>query len=104
MAKRTGCDYVKFQKRDIETVYTKEFLSEKRESPWGKTQRDQKEGLEFNREEYDAIDDYCKKINIKWPNDLLFNNQKFCGILQEVIHLNKKDFLQNTISIIFSIT
>lgn len=66
MAKRTGCDYVKFQKRDIDTVYTKEFLAEKRESPWGKTQRNQKEGLEFNREEYDIIDDYCKKINIKW--------------------------------------
>ncbi len=66
MAKRTGCDYVKFQKRDIETVYTNEFLAEKRDSPWGKTQRDQKEGLEFNREEYDIIDNYCKKLNFKW--------------------------------------
>ena len=66
MAKRTGCDYVKFQKRDIETVYTKEFLAEKRESQWGNTQRDQKEGLEFNADEYDIIDKYCKKLDIKW--------------------------------------
>ena len=43
----SGCDAVKFQKRSIDKVYTKEFLKEKRVSPWGATQRDQKEGLEF---------------------------------------------------------
>ena len=34
-----------------------------------------------------------KKIKIKWPNDLLFNKQKFCGILQEVIKFNNFDYL-----------
>ena len=34
-----------------------------------------------------------KKIKIKWPNDLLFNNQKFCGILQEVIRFNNIEYL-----------
>ena len=34
-----------------------------------------------------------KKIKIKWPNDLLFNKEKICGILQEVITFNKKDYL-----------
>ena len=56
-----GCDAVKFQKRDINEVYTKQFLDSNRESPWGKTQREQKEGLEFNQEQYEEIDKYCKK-------------------------------------------
>ena len=34
-----------------------------------------------------------KKIKIKWPNDLLFNKRKFCGILQEVIKLGNFDYL-----------
>lgn len=59
-------DAVKFQKRDIDTVYSKEFLDGPRESPWGKTQRDQKNGLEFGREEYNEIDSYCKSLNISW--------------------------------------
>lgn len=35
VAKDVGCDAVKFQKRDINIVYTKEFLDSPRESPWG---------------------------------------------------------------------
>ncbi len=66
IAKKCGCDAVKFQKRDIETVYTKEELDKPRESPWGKTQREQKNGLEFSESEFDEIDSYCKKINIEW--------------------------------------
>ncbi len=66
MAKRAGCDAVKFQKRDINEVYTKEFLSGLRESPWGKTQLDQKKGLEFSFENYREIDSYCKKKEIIW--------------------------------------
>lgn len=34
-----------------------------------------------------------KKIKIKWPNDLLFNKQKFCGILQEVIRYKNFNYL-----------
>lgn len=65
-SKLSNFDAVKFQKRDINTVYTKEFLKGPRNSPWGKTQRDQKEGLEFNETNYSEIDRYCKDLNIQW--------------------------------------
>ena len=66
LAKETGCDAVKFQKRTVDNVYTKEYLASHRESPWGKTQRAQKEGLEFSREDFIKIDKYCKQLNILW--------------------------------------
>jgi len=66
IAKETGCDAVKFQKRDIDIVYTKEFLNSPRESLWGTTQRDQKLGLEFSQDDYDEIDAYCRRKNIDW--------------------------------------
>ena len=66
MAKDCGCDAVKFQKRTLDIVYTKELLDSHRESPWGTTQRQQKEGLEFGKEEYDIIDAYCKEKDIAW--------------------------------------
>lgn len=66
MAKEKGAGAIKFQKRTIDTVYTKEFLDSPRESAWGKTQRDQKEGLEFSRNDYDEIDRHCKKVGIPW--------------------------------------
>jgi len=66
MAKAAGCDAVKFQKRTIDIVYTEEYLDSQRESPWGTTQRDQKEGLEFSNEEYNEIDAYCQKVGIDW--------------------------------------
>ena len=66
LAVLTGCDAVKFQKREIEEVYSKEYLDGFRESPWGKSQRDQKKGLEFNKKDYLEIDSYCKEKNINW--------------------------------------
>ena len=64
--KDVGCDGVKFQKRTIDVVYDKEMLDSPRESPWGTTQRQQKEGLEFGFDEYSEIDTYCKEIGIDW--------------------------------------
>ena len=66
IAKNAGCDAVKFQKRDVEKVYSKEILNQPRESPWGTTQRDQKLGLELSLKEYSIIDKYCKKKRIPW--------------------------------------
>ena len=65
-ASDAGFDAVKFQKRTIDIVYTKEFLDSPRESQWGNTQRAQKEGLEFSAEEYKEIDQYCKSKNVQW--------------------------------------
>jgi N-acetylneuraminate synthase len=61
-----GCDAVKFQKRSVEKVYAAEALNAPRDSPWGKTNRDQKLGLEFSLEQYGDIDNYCKSKNIDW--------------------------------------
>jgi len=65
-AAKVGFDAVKFQKRTIDIVYSKEILDSPRESPWGNTQREQKEGLEFGLDQYDEIDKYCKKQKILW--------------------------------------
>ena len=65
-AKESCFDAVKFQKRTIDIVYDKKTLDTPRESPWGTTTREQKLGLEFEKEEYDEIDDYCKKLGIDW--------------------------------------
>ena len=66
VAVEAGCDAVKFQKRDINQVYTQEFLDSPRESPWGTTQRDQKAGIEFDAEQFGQIDRYCKEKEIEW--------------------------------------
>jgi N-acetylneuraminate synthase len=65
-AKASFFDAVKFQKRTIDIVYDKKTLEISRESPWGTTTREQKLGLEFEKDEYDEIDDYCKKLGIDW--------------------------------------
>tara|TARA_B100001029_G_C15038813_1_gene442092 strand:+ start:15 stop:866 length:852 start_codon:yes stop_codon:yes gene_type:complete len=77
-ANEAGFDAVKFQKRDIDQVYTQEFLDTPRESPWGKTQRDQKSGLEFSLNDYKEIDEYCKKKDILWSASAWdLNSQSF---------------------------
>ena len=77
-AKDANFDAVKFQKRDIDLVYTKKYLESERESPWGTTQRHQKEGLEFGEKEFSYINDYCKKLKINWFASCWdTNSQKF---------------------------
>ena len=66
LAKSAGCDAVKFQKRTVEKVYSKSVLDSPRESPWGKTTRDQKLGLEFGNKEYDEINQHCLLYGIDW--------------------------------------
>jgi N-acetylneuraminate synthase len=65
-AANAGFDAVKFQKRTIDAVYTKEFLDGPRESQWGTTQRDQKAGLELNQQQYQEIAAMCTDFGIDW--------------------------------------
>lgn len=66
IAVTTGCDAVKFQKRTIDVVYTKEELAKERKSVFGNTNGDLKRGLEFGLDEYKEIDKYCKEKGILW--------------------------------------
>jgi N-acetylneuraminate synthase len=66
VAAAAGCDAVKFQKRTIEVVYTPEELAKPRENPFGPTNGDLKFGLEFEREEYEEIDAFCKSLKMLW--------------------------------------
>jgi len=66
IAVATGCDAVKFQKRTVDVVYSKEELARERKSVFGNTNGDLKRGLEFGHKEYQQIDKYCKKKNIMW--------------------------------------
>jgi N-acetylneuraminate synthase len=66
IAVSSGCDAVKFQKRTVEKIYAKEVLDSPRNSPWGKTTREQKLGLEFSMKDYQIINQYCKKKKIQW--------------------------------------
>lgn len=76
-----GFDAVKFQKRDIDLVYGSSYLDQARESPWGNTQRDQKQGLEFGKEEFDQINKFSNDCNIEW--------------FASAWDLNSQDFLSN---------
>jgi N-acetylneuraminate synthase len=66
IAVTAGCDAVKFQKRTIEKVYSKEVLDSPRDSPWGTTTREQKKGLEFSLADFKKINAYCKTKKISW--------------------------------------
>ena len=66
VAVTAGCDAVKFQKRTVERVYSEKILDSPRESPWGKTTREQKMGLEFSINDFKKIDSHCKSKKISW--------------------------------------
>ena len=67
LAKESGCDAVKFQKRTPELAVPKDQWNIKRQTPWGEmTYIDYKNKIEFTLEEYKEIDSYCKKNNITW--------------------------------------
>ncbi len=66
VAVAAGCDAVKFQKRTVDVVYSQDELSKPRENPFGPTNGDLKYGLEFEQEEYQEIDAFCKSVKMTW--------------------------------------
>ena len=61
-----GCNAVKLQKKNVEKIYTKEFLDSSLDSPWGTTQREMRLHREFSDNEFKKIDAYSKKKKIPW--------------------------------------
>lgn len=66
VAVAAGCDAVKFQKRTVDVVFSAEELAKPRENPFGPTNGDLKYGLEFEQEEYEEIDAFCKSVKMPW--------------------------------------
>ena len=66
VAVAAGCDAVKFQKRTVAVVYTPDELAKPRENPFGPTNGDLKYGLEFEQEEYEEINAFCKSVKMRW--------------------------------------
>ena len=67
IAKVAGCDVVKFQKRNPDVCVPEHQKSVMRDTPWGKmTYLEYKYKVEFEKEEYDEIDTYCKNKQINW--------------------------------------
>jgi N-acetylneuraminate synthase len=67
IAALSGCDAVKFQKRNPDVCVPEHQKGIMRETPWGTmTYLDYKYRVEFGKEEYDQIDEYCKQKGIAW--------------------------------------
>ena len=61
-----GFNAIKFQKKNVEKIYTNKFLDSYLESPWGTTQREMRLYREFSNKQFNEIDMYCKKKKIPW--------------------------------------
>lgn len=63
---KAGAEVVKFQKRTVEVVYSREELARPRENPFGPTNGDLKRGLEFGADDYAEIAKLCSTLGISW--------------------------------------
>lgn len=65
-AAESGADYIKLQKRDVESFYTEEQLTAPYQSPFGDTFRDYRHGLELDEFGFRLVDQWCEEFGIKW--------------------------------------
>jgi N-acetylneuraminate synthase len=67
IAALSGCDAVKFQKRNPDVCVPEHQKNIMRDTPWGTmTYLEYKYKVEFEKAEYDEIDRYCKEKDIAW--------------------------------------
>jgi sialic acid synthase SpsE len=71
LAKQAGADYIKLQKRDVDTFYSAEILAKPFKSPFGKTFRDYRFGLELNKEDFEWVNGFCNEVGIGWFASIL---------------------------------
>lgn len=101
-AHKSGCHAIKLQKRTIDLVYTKEELDQYRESPWGTTNRQQKEGLEFTIEQHQEIEKYTNSKGMDyfvscWDENSIDLVEKYLNVKYHKIPsalLTDKSFLE----------
>ena len=77
----SGANLVKFQRKNVEKIYTKKFLDSYLESPWGTTQREMRLHREFSDKQFKEIANYCKKKKIPWFVS--------CWDIESQIHMRK---------------
>ena len=102
VASSAGCDAVKFQKRNVEKVYSKKVLDTYRESMWGTTTREQKLGLEFSEKQYTSLNcsfnlgDKKEKVmkNIELTKKILNLSYKKIKFLNQ-IHSTNVELINN---------
>lgn len=61
-----GADYIKLQRRDVSTFYTREELSRPYTSPYGDTFSDYRHGIELDREDFAFVADLCRSLALGW--------------------------------------
>ena len=67
IAGMSGCDAVKFQKRNPDICVPEHQKNIMRDTPWGKmTYLEYKYRVEFNKSQYDEIDRYSKEKPLDW--------------------------------------
>lgn len=65
-SKAAGANYIKLQKRDVDSFYSREQLSSPYSSPFGKTFEDYRRQLELGKDDFAFVDALCRDLSIGW--------------------------------------
>lgn len=82
-AHSAGADWIKVQKRDVETFYTPEQLAGPYKSPFGTTFGDYRRQLELDKDGFRFLDGLTKDLGIKWFSSVL-DQPSFEWMMEEI--------------------